>query len=529
MGYAHARPEDGRHPPAPALARVRRRLAVQRQARGLRQRRPGADLPGREAAGGGAAARALRRRSTRTTNVLLSATHTHGGPGGYSHYALYNLTMLGFDPQNFEAIVDGIVQSIVRAHDQPGPGHHPHRLGRPARREHQPLARGLPAQPRARSGPATRTTRTRTMTLLRLQGTDGHGGGADQLVRGARHVDGQRQPPHQRRQQGLRLVPLREGQGRRTTLAAKTFVAAFAQSNEGDVTPNIYGGTDGGGADDFESTELSGAQAVRPWRSALYDGATAAAHGRRGLPAHVREDGRGAGGARVRGRRRRARTCQAAIGLSMLAGAEDGPRLRQRGRHVRGRQRPVERVRLRASTTTPARPRSRWCWRWARMTPYPWTPEVLPLQVVTHGQPGAGGGALRDDHHGGPAAARRRCSRSWRPSGVDQVVIAGLSNAYAGYVATREEYAKQDYEGASTHFGPWTLAAVQQEIDEAGGGAAQRAPRCRRARTPRDLRNDADDAADRAWCSTTSCCGWSFGSVVTQRERRRTRGGRRRA
>jgi hypothetical protein len=27
-------------------------------------------------------------------NVILSATHTHSGPGGYSHYALYNLTIL---------------------------------------------------------------------------------------------------------------------------------------------------------------------------------------------------------------------------------------------------------------------------------------------------------------------------------------------------------------------------------------------------------------------------------------------------
>src|SRR6185295_17623046 len=43
-------------------------------------------------------------------------------------------------------------------------------------------------------------------------------------------------------------------------------------------------------------------------------------------------------------------------------------------------------------------------------------------------------------------------------------VIAGLSNAYAGYVATREEYAGQEYEGASTHFGPWTLAGYQQEF-----------------------------------------------------------------
>ena len=29
-------------------------------------------------------------------NVMLVATHTHSGPGGFSYYALYNITILGF-------------------------------------------------------------------------------------------------------------------------------------------------------------------------------------------------------------------------------------------------------------------------------------------------------------------------------------------------------------------------------------------------------------------------------------------------
>jgi neutral ceramidase len=49
------------------------------------------------------------------------------------------------------------------------------------------------------------------------------------------------------------------------------------------------------------------------------------------------------------------------------------------------------------------------------------------------------------------------------PVGVDTVVISGLTNAYLDYMATREEYAAQLYEGASTDYGPWQLAAAQQE------------------------------------------------------------------
>lgn len=49
------------------------------------------------------------------------------------------------------------------------------------------------------------------------------------------------------------------------------------------------------------------------------------------------------------------------------------------------------------------------------------------------------------------------------PVGVDTVVISGLSNAYLDYMVTREEYAAQLYEGASSDYGPWQLAAAQQE------------------------------------------------------------------
>ena len=44
------------------------------------------------------------------------------------------------------------------------------------------------------------------------------------------------------------------------------------------------------------------------------------------------------------------------------------------------------------------------------------------------------------------------------------LVVAGLSNAYAGYVTTAEEYDKQHYEGGSTHFGRWTLAAYATNL-----------------------------------------------------------------
>src|SRR3546814_13565144 len=62
------------------------------------------------------------------------------------------------------------------------------------------------------------------------------------------------------------------------------------------------------------------------------------------------------------------------------------------------------------------------------------------------------------------------------PVGVDTVIIAGLSNDYLHYMATREEYSAQMYEGSSTYAGPWQLAATQQEARKPARTLAAGAP-----------------------------------------------------
>ncbi|KAG6693140.1 neutral ceramidase 2-like [Carya illinoinensis] len=55
-------------------------------------------------------------------NVAISGIHTHAGPGGYLQYVVYIVTSLGFVPQSFGVIVDGIEKSIVQAHESLQPG-----------------------------------------------------------------------------------------------------------------------------------------------------------------------------------------------------------------------------------------------------------------------------------------------------------------------------------------------------------------------------------------------------------------------
>lgn len=51
-------------------------------------------------------------------NVIVSATHSHSSPGGISQAGMYVIgTNLAFDRHNFEIVTQGIVKSIVLAHD----------------------------------------------------------------------------------------------------------------------------------------------------------------------------------------------------------------------------------------------------------------------------------------------------------------------------------------------------------------------------------------------------------------------------
>ena len=50
------------------------------------------------------------------SNVAVTGTHSHSGPGAWNNYLLPQITSLGFSKQSYQAIVDGAVLSIKRAH-----------------------------------------------------------------------------------------------------------------------------------------------------------------------------------------------------------------------------------------------------------------------------------------------------------------------------------------------------------------------------------------------------------------------------
>jgi len=51
------------------------------------------------------------------SNVAVTGTHSHSGPGAWFNYLLPQVTSFGYDKQSYQAIVDGAVLSIKRAHE----------------------------------------------------------------------------------------------------------------------------------------------------------------------------------------------------------------------------------------------------------------------------------------------------------------------------------------------------------------------------------------------------------------------------
>jgi neutral ceramidase len=97
----------------------------------------------------------------------------------------------------------------------------------------------------------------------------------------------------------------------------------------------------------------------------------------------------------------------------------------------------------------------------------PWTPQILPVQLLRIGQLALAAQPTEITTMAG-RRVRETVVQSLSQAGVSHAVVASHSNAYASYVTTREEYAAQEYEGASTHFGPHTLDGFLQEFRRLG-------------------------------------------------------------
>ncbi len=419
------------------------------------------------------------------SNVLLSANHTHSGPGGYSHYATYDLSVLGFIEENFNAIVDGIYRSIKIAHNNLTPGKILVAQGELDNCGWQRSYNAYMNNPESERALYPANT-DKTMTLLKLVSDQNEEIGMINWFAVHPTSIGNTNKLITSDNKGYAQYLFEQMKG--TDYAAEnqnTFVAAFAQTNSGDVSPNIYWGYPNG-TDDYEHMVIIG---ERQFDKAveLYNNAGEYLEG--GIDYRHRHvdfdelpiDPQWVGG------QTGIQTCSAAIGFSQVAGStEDGAGidLAHEGMVWGSNDWPaftlvpeLQDCQEEKIILLPA----------GDMSPYPWVPEVLPLQVVKIGNLAIVAAPLEVTTMAGRRI--RSAVKAELGSTVDYVVLASHSNAYCSYLTTSEEYAVQHYEGGSNMFGPYSLNAFQQEYAAIAkslhdGTTLDPGP------TPRDLRND---------------------------------------
>lgn len=393
-------------------------------------------------------------------NVSLTATHTHAAPGGCSHYLAYNLSIMGFQQQNFDAFVDGVVEAISAAHTDLRPGSI--LVGRGMLRN--------ASVNRSRGAFDLNPTRDRdhypdaidpAMTVLRLrQGRTDVGAISWFPTHGTSLPNTNRLiSPDNKGYAGYHWE--HDVRGVRYHRAQPSFVAAFAQTNAGDMSPNLALEPGTGPTDDpFENTRIIGQRQSRKAQQ-IFDAARTRVVGRIDARCRYVDMSQVQVSGRFTPDGQRHHTSPGVIGASMVAGStEDGPGLPV----PEGMDDPLYPLWQQLNAEVPPELANEQAPKTPLVAsgPVGGTPHVLPLQVIKLGQLVIVGGPAEFTIVSGLRIRRSVAEALGMP--LNNVVMQGYTNGFSQYCTTPEEYDAQNYEGASTLFGRYTLPAYQQEF-----------------------------------------------------------------
>ncbi|MBF6327754.1 neutral/alkaline ceramidase [Nocardia transvalensis] len=411
-------------------------------------------------------------------NVSINATHNHNSCGGTAREYAYSLAAYGFQQNSHEAEVNGIVAAIVAAHERLAPGSL--LLGRgelhDAAANRSRVAFDLnPPEDKAEFPDAIDPA----VTVLRLrQGGRDVGAITWYATHGTSLTDrntlisadnkGYASYRWEHDEMGVRYLDGQPG-----------FVAAFAQTNPGDITPNLNvtpwhpsGPTDSNRLD----CALIGERQYQAGRAAF---AAARPMGGSGIDTALRYVNMGDtaidGDYTPDGKP--ARTTPAMMGASAAAASSEDNWKTQLPFLFEGQQNPV--VAALGGVNAPIE-------QWMRdvqapklivaplgiMPPRPWVPLVVPIQILRIGELVLACGPAEYTVVSG-LRIRRVVARALGVP-LENVLMQGYANGYCGYVATPEEYVSQQYEGGETLYGRWTLSAYMQEFDRLARAVAAR-------------------------------------------------------
>ncbi|WP_297850202.1 neutral/alkaline non-lysosomal ceramidase N-terminal domain-containing protein [uncultured Corynebacterium sp.] len=399
------------------------------------------------------------------SNVFITATHTHVGPGGTSGHLMVDLTTMGFRPVTFEATVAGIVQAIERAHADKQPSNL--RLVRGevkdagANRSFQAFSRN----PAEETQQFPNGVNPESLTLFVSRGGQDVGlinwYGLHATSFGHKHtlIDGDHKGWSSWRMEKERGTIHRDAEN-------PPFIAAFAAAPQGDVTPNagLKPKSGPGYEDEAKSAQILGDRQIAATEGQLVDIS---------------------GENRVRNRHKwvdmrditikgeftpdgtEQKTGPAILGAAFAASSqEDGG----------GLEVPIFNEGERGGTP--------WVKALNNVTvPDSWNEihgnkeMLLPLgyidgmiqQVVMYSVTQIAGLTIITNSMEPTSMAGYRMRKHVAEIldvPLETVVCQGYTSGYAHYVTTPEEYDNQDYEGGATIFGRHQLCAMTQVYDE---------------------------------------------------------------
>ncbi|KAF7300950.1 Neutral ceramidase [Mycena indigotica] len=422
------------------------------------------------------------------TNFALSSTHQHSGVGGYLENLLPQLTALGFVKQSYDAIVQGVVLAVDRAHASLKPG----TLGVGnttvvgGNRNRSPTAYLANPQAERDSYVNEGGDQDTSMSLLSF--------GADRGFLSFFPVHGtsiyENNTLVSTDNKGMAAYLYEASVEPNAMPGQQTFVAGFAQANVGDTSPNTLGAfcespgkpydgqpcqanssTCGGTAEQchgrgpgfnldsygFHSnmmiaqTQADAAKVIMNKQLSSVAGTVRSVHIHLNMANHTFTLPNGS----------KASTCPPAMGYSFAGGTTDGPGALD---FIQGdnatTQNPLWEI-VKGFVTPLPNAAQRACHAPKPILlntgyatfPYTWSPSTVDIQLLKVGElTTMAGRRLRN-------AVRSALISNKIIDNSAYVVVAGPANTYGHYITTREEYAIQRYEGASTIYGPNTLDA----------------------------------------------------------------------
>ncbi len=395
-------------------------------------------------------------------NVNINATHNHNSCGGTSWDYAYVLAAKGHRHNSFRAEIDGLLDAVEAAHRSLGPG--TVELGH-SELHNASANRSLPAFER---NPAADRNHFPNhidpqVTAIRLR----RGGSTiGEITWFATH--------------GTSLTDANfligpDNKGYAAYLGEQsdpTVVSAHAQTNAGDMTPNMWlrkmhpGGPT---ADNRANRIIIGQRQHNAGKAAL---SSARSMSRSGVDSATRyvDMANVAISGHYTPTGRSARTSPAMMGAAAAATSQEDNTRSQLGFLNEGVRNELAMALGAGATPTPAQ----WIidnqapkailFPLGIMPPRPWISQTLPVQLIRVGDlvlVGISGEATIVS-----GLRIRRIAADALKVPLENVLLQGYSNGYSQYVTTPEEYVSQQYEGGETMFGRWTLCAYMQEVDK---------------------------------------------------------------